>query len=66
MPETSKEKNAAHDGGGVLVNQKVVLVGRVPFVAQGRVGPHEFPAFGAGFFDCLDLFAGVSAVKFVK
>ena len=59
-------KNAAHNRGDVLVNHQMVLICRIPLVAIGRVGSHKFAAFRTGFFDRLDLLAGVAAIKFVK
>ncbi len=59
-------KDMAHDGRGFFINDEVVFIHRVPFVSEGGISPHEFPVFRTGFFDRLDLFAGISTVKFVK
>ena len=59
-------KDTAHNRGGVLVDHQMVLIRRVPLVAIGGVGSHEFAVFCTGFFDCLDLLAGIAAIKFIK
>ena len=59
-------KEPAHGGCRILVNDKVMFVCGVPLVTVGRIGPHEFSAFRAGFFHSLDLLAGIPAIKFVK
>ena len=59
-------KDTAHNRGGVLVNHQMVLIRRVPLVAIGGVGSHEFAVFRTGFFDRFDFLTGVAAIKFVK
>ena len=59
-------KDMAHDRRGFFINDEVVLICGVPFVSEGWISPHEFPVFRTGFFDRLDLFAGISTVKLVK
>ena len=52
--------------GGILVNDQMMLVRRVPLVTEGRVRPHKFTALRTGFPYRPNLFACVSAVKLVK
>ena len=59
-------KDTAHNRGGVLVDHQMVLIRRVPLVAIGGVGSHEFTVFRTGFLDRLDLLAGITPIKFVK
>ena len=66
QPRCSQGKDTAHDWRGFFVDDKMVLVRRVPFIAKRRICTHKFSILRTGFFDGFYLFTCVSAVKFVK
>jgi len=59
-------EDTAHGRRGFFVDHKMVLILRIAPVTVSGVSTHELSVFRTCLFDGFDLFAGVTAVKFIK